>query len=197
MRDLQPLCVRTVRAALTQYYSSYCDRLRQVQQGQGSRTGFYFREVGNHLAGKLPQYLRKWLRRIQVQHCLLFRLGCHHLHVHTGRRADLPRPQRLCQRCSIRAVDDEYHCIHRCQYRPLAAARAQLQATVQCGEFPKIHQLFELGSRGAATLRRVVRFMSDYYYYYLHSSPARPGQHSRGATTTVWRPAQQLQWLIR
>ena len=43
-----------------------------------------------------------------------FRMGSHMLGVETGRWQRLPRAERLCQRCSCGAVDDEAHMIWGC-----------------------------------------------------------------------------------
>jgi len=48
--------------------------------------------------------------------CLHFRLGCHHLRIHTGQwqQPRLPRRACVCLRCSLNVVDDEAHCLLAC-----------------------------------------------------------------------------------
>ena len=50
------------------------------------------------------------------RHLAQFRLGSHWLQVDQGRfgRDRLPRDQRVCSRCSISAVDHEFHMLFRC-----------------------------------------------------------------------------------
>ena len=57
------------------------------------------------------------LNRSHLLSLLRFRLGAHDLRVSTGRwegRCGVPRPQRLCERCSKQCVEDEYHMIFEC-----------------------------------------------------------------------------------
>jgi hypothetical protein len=63
---------------------------------------------------------------------LRFRLGCHHLRIHTGRwhQLALPRPHRTCLRCSSRAVDDEAHCLFACAHPTLDEAWDTLLAAI-------------------------------------------------------------------
>lgn len=63
--------------------------------------------------------------------CLRFRLGSHHLHVHTGRWCVPPTPvsESTCKRCAQHlAVDDETYCVLHCTQPILVAVRARLYA---------------------------------------------------------------------
>ena len=165
MLNLQPLDLKVVRKALQQFYEDYCGQLKAVQQGEGSRKGFYYREVGIHTLGRLPTYLRRWLPGEQVHKCMLFRLGCHHLRIRTGHFGGVPRLQRKCQRCNIPAVDDEHHCIHRCQHPQLERARVRLKEAVPTPgvQMPKIFRLFAEGDNDPVKLRKVVQFVAECY----------------------------------
>jgi hypothetical protein len=165
MLGLQPLDLKVVRIALQQFYTAYCDSLKTAQQGEGSRKGFYYREVGLHTLGRLPTYLRKWLPGEQVHTCMLFRLGCHYLRVRTGHFTGEPRQQRKCQRCNIQAVDDEYHCVHRCQHPQLGEIRSRFREAVAIPgcQVPKKCRMFMEGDSDIVKLRKVVRFVADCY----------------------------------
>jgi hypothetical protein len=57
------------------------------------------------------------LNRSHLLSLLRFRLGAHDLRVVSGRwegRFGVPRPQRLCERCSEQCVEDEYHMVFEC-----------------------------------------------------------------------------------
>eukprot|EP00884_Botryococcus_braunii_P013032 jgi/Botrbrau1/2172/Bobra.101_2s0012.1 len=45
---------------------------------------------------------------------LRFRLGCHDLPVDTGRRQGIRRDERICTRCSLEMVGDEFHFLFIC-----------------------------------------------------------------------------------
>ena len=63
---------------------------------------------------------------------LRFRLGCHHLRIHTGRwlLPVLPHSQRTCLRCSSTVVDDEAHCLFMCEHPTIVEARDSFLAAV-------------------------------------------------------------------
>ena len=63
---------------------------------------------------------------------LRFRLGCHHLRIHTGRWLPplLPHSQRTCLRCSSTVVDDEAHCLFMCEHPTIVEARDLFLAAV-------------------------------------------------------------------
>ncbi len=64
-----------------------------------------------------PRTLRMFLR---------FRSGCSGLPIDTGRHQRIPRAQRLCVKCSLQSVCDEYHVIFECP--ALVPLRAQFSA---------------------------------------------------------------------
>ena len=63
---------------------------------------------------------------------LRFRLGCHHVRIHTGRwlLPVLPHSQRTCLRCSSTVVDDEAHCLFMCEHPTIVEARDLFLAAV-------------------------------------------------------------------
>ena len=65
--------------------------------------------------------------------CLRFRLGCHHLRIHTGRwqQPRLPRQACLCVRCSLNVLDDEAHCLLACSHPTVQQQRGQLRTALQ------------------------------------------------------------------
>lgn len=58
-----------------------------------------------HTSGMNPAHVCSLLR---------FRLNAHSLRVATGRWQHLPRPQRVCERCTSGLVEDEFHMIFEC-----------------------------------------------------------------------------------
>ena len=122
-RQSLPLDVEEVDQALSDRYSEHVDLLAKVYQGDGSRVGLYFREVAVHDVGEVPRFYLLPLAHGVMLRFLRFRLGCHHLHVNTGRwaRPALPRAQRACLRCATAGVDDEEHCLWHCAHPPVLA----------------------------------------------------------------------------
>ena len=164
---LDPIPVPDVAAALKVAYATYTSSLRLVQSGDGSRVGFYFREVGSHTLGTLPPYLSAGCSRDSIRACLRFRLGCHFLRVHTGRldRPIVPRPSRLCQRCHVQQVDDEHHCLFDCQHPDLLRARSAFVASLPSGHVPiTFQQIFQAAALDRRQLRLAVRFVAECYH---------------------------------
>ena len=116
LRNCLPLDATAIDEALSTRYTQHIQHLSQVEHGTGSRIGLYFRVVGTHALGVVPSFYSCRLSHGVLVRFLRFRLGCHHLRIHTG-RWQLPallRPQRTCLRCSSTAVDDEAHCLFLC-----------------------------------------------------------------------------------
>jgi hypothetical protein len=160
-----PIDQKAVKKLLLAAFDEYVASFRQLTSGDGSRIGFYFREVADHSPGKLPKYLSLPLSRDVVRACLRFRLGCHYLRVHTGRWCTPPPPRerRLCQRCTSLSVDDELHCLFACPHRDLRQARARLCAIVfgGSGHVPaSISHMFKSQAGHSANLARVARFVA-------------------------------------
>jgi hypothetical protein len=161
---LESIGVGLVRAALRAAYCTHIAGVRLVHApGVGSRTGFYFREVGSHSLGTLPPYLCLGLSSDRVRACLRFRLGCHFLRVQTGRVAGLARPRRLCQRCGVQQVDDEHHCLFDCQQPDLLRARTAFCDSTG-GHVPgSMLHMFQTSADDRPRLRRVVQFVAECY----------------------------------
>jgi hypothetical protein len=131
LRAGHELDASAVDAALSRAYMEHLHTLSQVVSGSGSRIGLYFRVVGTHALGMVPPYYSGRHSHVVLVRFLRFRLGCHHLRVHTGRWASpvIPRTQRFCQRCTdsqLGLVDDEAHCLLRCTHPTLVQHRAHL-----------------------------------------------------------------------
>ena len=99
--------------AITRRYLEHVMRLSLVQDGLGSPVGLYFRDVGTHALGTVPEFYHLPLSHGILMRFLRFRLGCHHLRVNTGRwvQPPLPRRQRVCLRCHSACLDNEAHCL--------------------------------------------------------------------------------------
>ena len=125
LRNCLPLDATAIDEALSTRYTQHIQHLSQVEHGTGSRIGLYFRVVGTHALGVVPSFYSCRLSHGVLVRFLRFRLGCHHLRIHTG-RWQLPallRPQRTCLRCSSTAVDDEAHCLFLCEHPTIVEAR--------------------------------------------------------------------------
>lgn len=128
-RNMDAVPTEDVEAALVQRYAQHTTALATIQHGEGSRMGLYFRAVALHQLGVVPRYYHLSLPHGVLSRFLRFRLGCHHLHINTGRwsRPPLPRSERGCLRCSLSAaLDDEWHCLIECRHPALSEARARL-----------------------------------------------------------------------
>ena len=125
LRNCLPLDATAIDEALSTRYTEHIQHLSQVEHGTGSRIGLYFTVVGTHALGVVPSFYSCRLSHGVLVRFLRFRLGCHHLRIHTG-RWQLPallRPQRTCLRCSSTAVDDEAHCLFLCEHPTIVEAR--------------------------------------------------------------------------
>ena len=122
-----------VDQALQDRYCEFVAAAARVLEGPGSRMGLYFREVVLHALGDVPPYFALRVSHGVMTRCLRFRLGCHHLRVHTGRwlQPPLPRVERTCIRCTCQSVDDEAHCLLSCAHPGLASLRTALASTLQ------------------------------------------------------------------
>ena len=167
-RDGQPLDADLVETALATRYAEHVATLSRVVSGSGSRIGLYFRVVGTHALGVVPPfYLCKLSHGVLVRF-LRFRLGCHHLRIHTGRwsRPPLPRSHRRCLRCpggGQAPVDDEAHCLFTCGHPDLVEARKQFLAPlVPHGPvlFRSYVDFWALASSGRVTLPSIVKFVA-------------------------------------
>ena len=121
-----------VESAITRRYLEHIMRLSLVQDGLGSRVGLYFRDVGTHALGTVPEFYRLPLPHRVLVRFLRFRLGCHHLRVNTGRwvQPPLPRRQRVCLRCPSACLDDETHCLLVCSHPTMVDAREKMHAII-------------------------------------------------------------------
>ena len=132
LRNCLPLDATAIDEALSTRYTEHIQHLSQVENGTGSRIGLYFRVVGTHASGVVPSFYSCRLSHGVLVRFLRFRLGCHHLRIHTGRwqLPGLPRPQHTCLRCTSTAVDDEAHCLFLCEHPTIVEARDVFMSTV-------------------------------------------------------------------
>ena len=121
---------QAVLASLCQAYDSVWDGLcrqpRQAPDRAKLATYFAWFDSGSWL--QRPQYLYFDFPAPATCTYLRFRLGSHNLQVELGRWQNRrPRCDRLCQRCTMHAVDDEYHMVFDCPaFERLRAARRHL-----------------------------------------------------------------------
>ena len=129
---LKRAIAKQVRRCIQRSNGYHIQRLSQVVNGPGSRTGLYFRVVGTHVLGVVPSFYSCRLSHGVLVRFLRFRLGCHHLRIHTGRWLPplLPHSQRTCLRCSSTVVDDEAHCLFMCEHPTIVEARDLFLAAV-------------------------------------------------------------------
>lgn len=134
-RAAQPIDEEALEVALSCRYTEHVTRLSRVVGGLGSRIGLYFRDVGTHALGEVPPFYSCTLSHGLLVRFLRFRLGCHHLRVHTGRwcHPQLPRSHRRCLRCpggGLAPLDDEAHCLLFCQHPDIVESRDTLLASL-------------------------------------------------------------------
>jgi hypothetical protein len=124
----QHIDASAVEVAIATRYLEHVTQMSTVRDGLGSRLGLYFRVVGTHALGTVPEYYRLPLSNGVLIRFLRFRLGCHHLRVHTGRWVTpfLPRRQRVCLRCSSNSIDDEAHCLLVCSHPNILELRQRM-----------------------------------------------------------------------
>ena len=83
------------------------------------------------------RYVPDLLRRSFT--CL--RLSAHRLHVETGRWSRIPRDQRVCDKCHLNEIQDEYHVVFRCTH---SGDIRQLYPTIDTGEQFFDHRIFTM-----------------------------------------------------
>jgi hypothetical protein len=132
MRALQYINAKVVEEKLAARYQEWVQlQVAETTAGTGMIRQ-YFTTVGTHEMGHRPDwYCINVPHKVAVSF-LRFRIGCHHLRVHTGRwqRPKIDRPQRTCIRCAGLfervadvPVDDETHCLVDCQEPVLVQER--------------------------------------------------------------------------
>ena len=146
-RREEPLDAALVETALRDRYQQLVASKAAIQEGKGSRLGLYFREVALHAMGEVPHYFSTRVSHGVMIRCLWFRLGCHHLRVHTRRWQSprLPRQACTCLRCDTHDIDDEAHCLlvcthptvlqHRIDFQNASPGLADLGALHTCRQF--------------------------------------------------------------
>lgn len=168
-RDGQPLDGAEVEAALSTRYAEHVAHLSRVVSGSGSRIGLYFRVVGTHALGVVPPFYSCTLSHGLLVRFLRFRLGCHHLRIHTGRwsHPPLPRSHRRCLRCPVGGlapIDDEAHCLWSCAHPDLEEARERFLALlVPLGplQLRSYADFWALATGGRVALPSVVKFVAQ------------------------------------
>jgi hypothetical protein len=136
MRDMRCIEAQVVEQKLLSKYEEWVSLLRV----QGGVIGPYFSLVGTHVVGQRPVWYSINVSYKVAVRFLRFRIGCHHLRVHTGRwmACQLQRRQRKCIRCAHVfeqvadvPVDDENHCLIHCQEPVLAQHRMHLEQQIR------------------------------------------------------------------
>eukprot|EP00877_Chromochloris_zofingiensis_P013619 jgi/Chrzof1/8510/Cz03g13220.t1 len=137
VRNLQELNIKQVKRALVDAYDKYTASFRTVHEGEGSKIGFYFREMAGHSVGKQPDYMSLCLpRRLQ-------------------------RDERTCLRCSLVHVDDEMHCLFECRHPALQLCRARFPVIARLPCIPRRMRDFMVpASRGPAQWCGVVHYVT-------------------------------------
>lgn len=140
MRQLRPIDLKAIDAALEQKYASYVSQLKLPAGGRGSMVAYYFREMACEEMGERPCWYNLHIPHAVMVGVLRLRLGQHHLRVNTDRWLSVvpAREQRLCSRCSLEAVDDETHCLLTCEDPVIVWARRQLYLTL-LQQQPEVH----------------------------------------------------------
>ena len=105
-----------------------CRRPRQAHDRTKMAIATYFAWFDSGSWLRRPQYLFVGLPASSICTYLRFRLGTHNLQVELGRWHDhRPRCQRVCDRCDMHAVDDEWHLVFECPaFEHLRSARQHL-----------------------------------------------------------------------
>ena len=105
-----------IKAELSALQQRY---LTSVSQSALPKVQLYLGQVADALCTdsyQMASYLKEVTSRAQLRRLAQLRTGSHQLRVETGRweRPRVAREQRICQRCSCSAVDDEAHMIWGC-----------------------------------------------------------------------------------
>lgn len=88
-----------------------------------------------------------------------FRLSSHQLEIETGRYIGLNREERLCRKCNMRMVEDEYHFLIVCpHYNDL---RRKYFTNYYC-QWPTIHKFVSLMSSNS---EKVISKLSKFIYF--------------------------------
>lgn len=161
----QELDATAIEAALSLAYMEHIHTLSQVVSGSGSRIGLYFRDVGTHAPGMVPPYYSGRHSHGVLVRFLRFRLGCHHLRVHTGRWASpvIPRTRRFCQRCSdlqSALVDDEAHCLLWCTHPTIVQQRIHVFGSIPVGTVASYAAFWALAGSGRLSMHAVVTYVA-------------------------------------
>ena len=166
LRACLPLDIDGIDEALHTRYTEHIQRLSQVVNGPGSRIGLYFRVVGTHVLGVVPSFYSCRLSHGVLVRFLRFRLGCHHLRIHTGRWLPplLPHSQRTCLWCSSTVVDDEAHCLFMCEHPTIVEARdvflAAVVPPVATMSSLRYADLWALSATGCVPLSALVKYVA-------------------------------------
>ena len=123
-RALDALC-----RAYDTVWEGLCPRPRQAQDRAKLATYFAWFDSGSWL--RRPSYLYFDFPAPATCTYLRFRLGSHNLQLELGRWQNRrPRSDRVCERCNMHAVDDEWHLIFECPaFEGLRAARRHLYSS--------------------------------------------------------------------
>jgi len=184
-RREEALDADAVDQALQDRYRELVAAAARVLEGSGSRVGLYLREVALHALGAVPPYFALRVSHGVMSRCLRFRLGCHHLRVHTGRwlQPPLPRDERSCIRCTSHTVDDEAHCLLTCDHPGLTNLRTALAVTLlpeaRLGALRTYKQFWEAmavcgQSQGQAVVHFIATCVRVAWQCHQHGGPGGP-----------------------
>ena len=122
----EPAVLASLCRAYDTVWDGLCRQPRQAPDRAKLATYFAWFDSGSWL--RPPKYLYFDFPAPATCTYLRFRLGSHNLQVELGRWQNCrPRCDRLCQRCAMHEVDDEWHMVFDCPaFESLRAARRQL-----------------------------------------------------------------------
>ena len=127
-------------------------------------------KLKTYLALKTNFGLEKYLTILNNFHykrsiCRL-RISSHRLQIETGRYRNVPRDERICQKCSENEIEDEVHFLIKCSENKVAREQLFLQISQKCKKFTSLsneNKLFwMLNCEDQSILTSVGKFIYDH-----------------------------------